>query len=298
MPRVTTLLRKSYKAIHDFDLLKALQSEIRHEQSSNHFQDNQSGSLGDFVLDWDSPQSQDVVLRKKCESGEEVAVSALLGPETYEGESSFPREALMKVCVKKPGLSSILQFDCGAFGKGDGGSEFAIHNAYYIPSSTCLDSSIYKGPSFRLLMSLGKKHFVAPFDHKSSLDPHLQDELKNYLVAKGIEDMFTNFVLLHLHRKEQGQYVKWLHKLEEIVAASDLSEESKKTTVVAYAPAILEDYSADSTIVLHGPKLANRRHSKSSISIGASSWLWLSNWVVKAKLKANSWKLFERACVF
>ncbi|GMP97536.1 hypothetical protein CsSME_00045755 [Camellia sinensis var. sinensis] len=108
----------------------------------------------------------------------------------------------MKVCVKKPGLSSILQFDCGAFGKGDGGSEFAIHNAYYIPSSTCLDSSIYKGPSF------------------SSLDPHLQDELKNYLVAKGIEDMFTNFVLLHLHRKEQGQYVKWLHKLEEIVAVA------------------------------------------------------------------------------
>ncbi|THG17755.1 hypothetical protein TEA_008514 [Camellia sinensis var. sinensis] len=96
MPRVTTLLRKGYKAIHDFDLLKALQSEIRHEQSSNHFQDNQSGSLGDFVLDWDSPQSQDVVLRKKCESGEEVAVSALLGPETYEGQSSFPREALMK----------------------------------------------------------------------------------------------------------------------------------------------------------------------------------------------------------
>ncbi|XP_028061922.1 uncharacterized protein LOC114265341 isoform X3 [Camellia sinensis] len=151
MPRVTTLLRKGYKAIHDFDLLKALQSEIRHEQSSNHFQDNQSGSLGDFVLDWDSPQSQDVVLRKKCESGEEVAVSALLGPETYEGQSSFPREALMKVCVKKPGLSSILQFDCGAFGKGDGGSEFAIHNAYYIPSSTCLDSSIYKGPSFRIM---------------------------------------------------------------------------------------------------------------------------------------------------
>ncbi|KAI7990690.1 Uncharacterized protein LOK49_LG12G02745 [Camellia lanceoleosa] len=202
MPRVTTLLRKSYKAIHDFDLLKALQSEIRHEQSSNQFQDNQSGSLGDFVLDWDSPQSQDVVLRKKCESGEEVAVSALLRPETYEGESSFPREALMKVCIKKPGLSSILQFDCGAFGKGDNGSDFAIHNAYYIPSSTCLDSSIYKGPSF------------------SSLDPNLQDELKNYLVSKGIEDMFTNFVLLHLHRKEQGQYVKWLHKLEEMVAVA------------------------------------------------------------------------------
>ena len=41
------------------------------------------------MLDWDSPQSQDVVLRKKFESGEEVAVSALLGPETYDGGRSF-----------------------------------------------------------------------------------------------------------------------------------------------------------------------------------------------------------------
>ena len=101
------------------------------------------------MLDWDSPQSQDVVLRKKCESGEEVAVSALLGPETFKGESSFPREALMKVCIKKPGLSSILQFDCGVSSKGDDGSELDIHNAYYIPSSTSLDSSIYKAPSYR-----------------------------------------------------------------------------------------------------------------------------------------------------
>ncbi|GFY96195.1 Mitochondrial acidic protein like [Actinidia chinensis var. chinensis] len=203
MPRVTTVLRNTRRAIQDLDLLKVLQSEITHEHSSNRFQDKQNGSLGDFVLDWDSPQSQDVVLRKKCESGEEVAVSALLGPETFKGESSFPREALMKVCIKKPGLSSILQFDCGVSSKGDDGSELDIHNAYYIPSSTSLDSSIYKAPSY------------------SSLDPHLQDELKNYLVSKGIEESFTNFLLLHLHRKEQGQYVNWLRKLEEMVAQGD-----------------------------------------------------------------------------
>ncbi|GAB4829945.1 hypothetical protein Ancab_019591 [Ancistrocladus abbreviatus] len=38
-----------------------------------------SGSFGGFALDWDTPRSQDVVLWKKCELGEEVAVSALLG---------------------------------------------------------------------------------------------------------------------------------------------------------------------------------------------------------------------------
>jgi len=201
MSRVTTVLRKSRKAIQDLDLLKVLHSEITHEHSSNPFQDKQSGSLGDFTLDWDSPKSQDVVLRKKSESGEEVAVSAMLGPEIDEGASSFPREALMKVCIKKPGLSSILQFDCGVSGK-DNGSEFDIHSAHYLPS-TSLDSSNYKGPSY------------------SELDPNLQSELKRYLVSKGIEESFTNFLLLHLHRKEQGQYVNWLRKFEEMVARGD-----------------------------------------------------------------------------
>lgn len=112
-------------------------------------QNDENGPLGDFVVDWDSPQSQDVVLRKKFESGEELAVSALLGHETFEEDSRFPREGLMKVCIKKPGLSSILQFDCGVSSKGKNGSEFAIHNAYYLQSSTSLGSSVYRGPLFR-----------------------------------------------------------------------------------------------------------------------------------------------------
>uniref|UniRef100_A0A5B7BYY1 Mitochondrial glycoprotein n=1 Tax=Davidia involucrata TaxID=16924 RepID=A0A5B7BYY1_DAVIN len=203
MPRVTTVLRKSLKAIQDLDLLKVLQSEIRHEQSYNRFQGNEIGSLGDFVLDWDSPQSQDVVLRKKCDSGEEVAVSALLGLETFHEDSRFPREALMKICIKKPGLSSILQFDCGVISRGDDCSEFDIRNAYYIQSLTCLDSSVYRGPLL------------------SSLDPLLQDELKQYLVASGIGESLTNFLLHHLHKKEQGQYVNWLHILETVVAQSE-----------------------------------------------------------------------------
>ncbi|KAI8562321.1 hypothetical protein RHMOL_Rhmol03G0027900 [Rhododendron molle] len=209
MPRISSVLRKGRKAIQELDLLKVLQSEIRHEHSSNPFQDSKSASLGDFKLDWDSPHSQDVVLRKKCESGEEVAVSALLGPRTYgeedEEESIFPREALMKVCIKKPGLSSILQFDCGVSGSNVGDwSSVYINGLHYLPS-TSLDCSIYKSPSYR---------------HKE-LDPHLLIEIKTYLESKGIEESLTNFLLLHLHRKEQGQYVNWLRKLEEMVTQGD-----------------------------------------------------------------------------
>lgn len=104
-------------------------------------------------MDWDSPHSKDVVLRKKCESGEEVAVSALLGPITFgeldEEEKIFPREALMKVCIKKPGLSSILQFDCGVSGSNVGDwSEVSINGVHYLPS-TSLDCSVFKSPAYR-----------------------------------------------------------------------------------------------------------------------------------------------------
>ncbi|KAG5242605.1 mitochondrial acidic protein [Salix suchowensis] len=163
MPRVTPILRKGRKALEDLGLVKILQSEIKHELSTTPFQDNQSGSLGDFKVDWDSMESQDVVLRRKCESGEEVAVSALLGQEMFAERGIFPREVLMKVCVKKTGLNSVLQFDCG------------------------------------------------------DLDSNLQDALKGYLIAKGIGEDLTNFLLLHLHKKELGQYVKWLQKLESLL---------------------------------------------------------------------------------
>lgn len=181
-------------------MLKLLQSEISHELTSHYFQDKESGSQGDFVLEWNSPQSEDVVLRRKNESGEEIAVSALLGQETYDSEGKFPREVLMKVCVRKPGLSSILQFDCGVSEKDVNRSDFNIRSAYYLQSATVPSSSIYRGPSL------------------STLDPNLQDALKEYLVARGIGENLTNFLLLTLHKKEQGQYLDWLRKLESIVA--------------------------------------------------------------------------------
>ena len=118
-----------------------------------YIQEVKGGSLGDFVVDWDSLQSQDVVLRRKCETGEEVAVSALLGPLPFSGETDmdygmFPRNVLMKICVKKPGLRSVLQFDCEVYNKGANGSEFDIQNAYYLQSSSAISSSDYRGPIF------------------------------------------------------------------------------------------------------------------------------------------------------
>lgn len=195
MRRITHLLRRASKSIQDLDLLKVLESELNHELSSIPFQGCEIGSLGDFTLEWDSPWSQDVVLRKKGSTGEEVAVTALLGREAFQGDCKFPREALMKICVKKEGLSSILHFDCVASSVGEDRSDFDIRKAHYIQSTSCLDSSVYRGPIF------------------SDLDPALQCELKQFLASRGIEENFTNFVLLHLHRKEQDQYMNWLQKL-------------------------------------------------------------------------------------
>ncbi|KAM2641583.1 hypothetical protein TB1_027841 [Malus domestica] len=113
-----------------------------------------SSSLGDFVVEWDSPRSQDVVLKRKSDSDEEVVVSALLGPFHSEENSvekyiEYPREALMKVCVKKPGLSSMLQSDCSVFEIIGSGSVFNIHNAHILQPSVGFGPSVYKGPTFR-----------------------------------------------------------------------------------------------------------------------------------------------------
>ncbi|XVE95909.1 hypothetical protein REPUB_Repub02eG0176000 [Reevesia pubescens] len=183
MWRATQILSKSCKVVEDLNLLQILQSEISHELSSYPF--------------------KDVVLWRKSESGEEVAVSALLGPEIYDSKGKFPREVLMKVCVKKPGLSSMLQFDCGVSEKGVHRSDFNIYNAYYLQSSTIPCSSVYRGPLF------------------SSLDPQLQDALKEYLVARGIGENLTNFLLLTLHKNEQAQYLDWLQKLESFVVKDE-----------------------------------------------------------------------------
>ncbi|KAL8260539.1 hypothetical protein R6Q59_028492 [Mikania micrantha] len=199
MSKVATLLQKGKKAVQDLDLIKVLQSEIRHELSNDLYK-NETGSLGDFVIDWDSPHSKDMILRKKCESGEEIAVSALLGEETFVEDNLYPKEANMKVCIKKNGLSSLLQFDCTVSDEGQNKIDFHIQNAYYLKSPTILGTSVYRGPIF------------------SDLDPALQQELKQYLISRGIRNSLTTFLLHHIHHKEQEQYIKWLQKLEAMMA--------------------------------------------------------------------------------
>ncbi|XP_048236167.1 uncharacterized protein LOC8271802 isoform X2 [Ricinus communis] len=152
MPRPTQILRRGCKALEDVHLLKVLQSEIKHEISSPPFQENRSGYLGDFVVDYDSSESQDIFLRTNCESGEEVAVSALVGPKSIREDGSFRGDVMMKVCVRKPGLNSMLQFDCGVSEKLITGSHFNILNAYYLQSTTSPSPSAYRGPLFSVSM--------------------------------------------------------------------------------------------------------------------------------------------------
>ncbi|KAI3811725.1 hypothetical protein L1987_21454 [Smallanthus sonchifolius] len=201
MSKVATLLQKGKKALQDLELLKVLQSEIRYELNNNPYK-NETGSLGDFVIDWNSPHSKDIIMRKKCESGEEIAISALLGEGTSVEDNLYPKEANLKVCIKKNGLSSILQFDCKVLDEGQNKVDFHIQNAYYLKSPSDLGSSVYRGPVF------------------SHLDPALQQELKQYLISRGISNSLTTSLLHHIHSKEQDQYIKWLQKLEAMVALS------------------------------------------------------------------------------
>lgn len=101
------------------------------------------------MVEHDSPKSQDVVLRRKLETGEEIAISALSGPLRFGREGVFPREILMKICVSKPGVTSLLQFDCGVSDDDHDGSSFKIYNANYLQSAANLGTSVYRGPLFR-----------------------------------------------------------------------------------------------------------------------------------------------------
>lgn len=64
-------------------------------------------------------------------------VSALLEQEPIEDgddDVAFPRGAMARVCISKPGLSSVLQFDCRVSETGRGSSDFDIERAYYVRS--------------------------------------------------------------------------------------------------------------------------------------------------------------------
>lgn len=112
-------------------------------------QNNETGSPGDFTLEWDAPNSQDIVLRRKYGTGEEIAISALLGPLEYTQETTYPRVVNMKVCIKKPGLSSLLQFNCEVTNRSYAGPDFNISSASYFKSLSSTGPRYYTSPLFR-----------------------------------------------------------------------------------------------------------------------------------------------------
>ncbi|KAF3790788.1 Uncharacterized protein EJ110_NYTH15940 [Nymphaea thermarum] len=186
------------KALGDAELLRAVQSELRHEMSNDLFKGRPTGSLGHFVVERDSPQAKDVVLRGKY-GAEDIALSALLGPLcNYEEGCLFPGPVMMKVCVAKPGSSAVLQFDCRVSGENE--SNFSIQKALYHEDFNHLSSSKYRGPQY------------------NSLDPELQKGFRRFLWVRGVDTQLSNFLLVHLHKKEQSQYVKWLQHLESMIA--------------------------------------------------------------------------------
>lgn len=71
------------------------------------------------------------------------------------------------------------------------------------------------------LGGLEAAHILNFFTYGSYLDPQLQDAFKDFLVSKGIGESLTNFLLLHLYKKEHDQYVNWLKKLESSVAKDE-----------------------------------------------------------------------------
>jgi len=54
----------------------------------------------------------------------------------------------------------------------------------------------------------------------SQVDPKLHSALEQYLISKGVSKGLTNFLLCHLNKKEQDQYVNWLHRLESTMSHS------------------------------------------------------------------------------
>ncbi|KAK9073590.1 hypothetical protein SSX86_007914 [Deinandra increscens subsp. villosa] len=194
--KVATLLRQGKKALPDLELLKILQTEIRHHLYNKN---ELTETLGDFVVDWSWPDDNNVTLRRKCESGEEIGVIAFVGQGTFVKGSLYPD---IMVLIRKNGLRApALLFDCTVLDEGKNKiDDFRIQNAHYLKSGGWI-SSAYKAPVF------------------SKLNPTLQQELKQYLISRGISNSLFAFLLHHIHHKEQDMYLKWLQKLEAMVMA-------------------------------------------------------------------------------
>jgi hypothetical protein len=62
-----------------------------------------------------------------------------------------------------------------------------------------------------------------------TLDPVLQEAVFTFLAARGVDSSLAAFVLAYGSRKEQGEYVRWLHDFQDFVNAGQvLLQQSKE----------------------------------------------------------------------
>ncbi|WVZ88121.1 hypothetical protein U9M48_034672 [Paspalum notatum var. saurae] len=219
--RLTTAAAALRGGATDGGLVAALRAEIAHEISSSApaapppFP---SEDVPGFAVVSDAPGAQDVLLRRRERSEEEVLVSALLAPLRFVGQDPLPRAALMKVFVSKPGAAApapVLHFDCRTVSvaeaeerDGDAAADYAIDAVRYHSSPGDGGEGKYEGPQFR------------------DLDRQLQAGLREYLVARGVNASLAGTILQHLVQKERAQYVNWLKTLEETLAKKSSNQSS------------------------------------------------------------------------
>ncbi|WOL12003.1 hypothetical protein Cni_G20767 [Canna indica] len=158
--RLRQLQRSGRTFFRDSGLLQVLRSEINHELSSSTISStgNEVGNMVEgFVLEWDNPWTQDVVLRRRPDHAfsDEIAVSSLLAPLRFQDEDPLPRNALMKVCIRKTGYDPILHFDCCVFRRNVSQSPWATREATNEGAGTdfTIKRSYFHYPSSPLALS-------------------------------------------------------------------------------------------------------------------------------------------------
>lgn len=107
-----------------------------------------------------------------------------------------------------------------------------------------------------------------PHPFCSDLDPGLQHELRQYLATRGIEEDFTNNLLLYLHKKEQGQYTGWLQKLKEMMDGTWVVSVIAATSFKSYFLIVFsQSINVASEYTCHAPTLAVLLISRDTINL-------------------------------
>ncbi|KAG5936057.1 hypothetical protein E4U59_005202 [Claviceps monticola] len=217
----------------DDELAAKLESEIQVEQETK--SEQQPASIKDFLANSpfelvDTPGEETVKLVREF-GKEKITVSFSIselnnfdpysenaeleaeemeedrGEEDVEGEEDGAANINLNVVIEKPGTKSgALVIDASAQ---DGA--ISISNLYYYndsktahfdtPESAHKRADVYAGPAF------------------GSLDVDLQILMERFLEERGVTEAMAAFVPDYVEVKEQEEYVQWLGKVKDFVAA-------------------------------------------------------------------------------